>query len=197
MKKSLYLGLCLSVATSTTLATEFSATLVRSVANKPVLTGALYVSDNGTRMEFNNEQGRHITIMKADYTYGIDVDKQQFFRLPTPPGASGPGKHLLPEDPQGPCASEELSCERLGNEAINGRETVKWQMTRQHQGKSVSTTAWIDAELRVPVRQVMPWGETSELRDIEIAPQPATLFEVPGNFREVKVNFPPPPQSGQ
>jgi hypothetical protein len=73
------------------------------------------------------------------------------------------------------------SCHKVGNDTVNGRSTVKYEGTNANGDTS---TFWIDPKLRFPVK----WqGKNSswELRNIQEASQPASLFEVPAGYTKM------------
>jgi hypothetical protein len=75
------------------------------------------------------------------------------------------------------------SCHKLGDETINGRNTVKYETTNANGDVS---HFWLDPKLRFPVK----WqGKNSggELRNIQDGAQPATLFEVPAGFTKMDI----------
>jgi hypothetical protein len=73
------------------------------------------------------------------------------------------------------------SCHKVGNETVNGRNTVKYESTNASGDVS---HFWLDPKLRFPVK----WeGKNSggELRNIQEGGQPASLFEVPAGFTKM------------
>jgi hypothetical protein len=74
-----------------------------------------------------------------------------------------------------------------GKEMLDGRPTERWkQTTTGPDGKTHTTVQWYDPELRIAVREEMPGGLFREIRDIRVAPQPASLFEVPAGYTQVQ-----------
>jgi hypothetical protein len=73
------------------------------------------------------------------------------------------------------------SCRKIGNEAVNGRSTVKYEGTN---ADGTVSDVWIDKKLRFPVK----WqGKNSggELRNIQEGAQPASLFTVPADYQKM------------
>jgi hypothetical protein len=73
------------------------------------------------------------------------------------------------------------SCHKVGNEAVNGRFTVKYESTNANGDVS---HFWLDPKLRFPVK----WDGKSnagELRNIQEGAQPASLFEIPAGFTKM------------
>lgn len=72
-------------------------------------------------------------------------------------------------------------------ESLHGRLTERWQQTTtQPDGKQRTSTQWYDPELQIAVREEMPGGYFREIRDIRVAPQAASLFEVPAGYQRVE-----------
>lgn len=76
-------------------------------------------------------------------------------------------------------------------EPVHGRQTEKWTFVQSFQGKTREHVLWVDAALRVPVREETGGKVVMELVNIQEKPQPANLFEVPASFREIQPPFPP------
>jgi len=73
------------------------------------------------------------------------------------------------------------SCHKVGNETVNGRNTVKYETTN---ASGEVSHFWLDPKLRFPVK----WeGKSSggELRNIQEGAQPASLFEIPAGFTKM------------
>lgn len=75
------------------------------------------------------------------------------------------------------------SCHKVGNETVNGRNTVKYEGTNS---KGEAGTVWLDPKLRFPVK----WEEKNgggELRNIQEGSQPASLFEIPASYKKFEM----------
>jgi hypothetical protein len=73
------------------------------------------------------------------------------------------------------------SCRKIGNEAVNGRSTIKYEGTSADGDVSY---VWIDPKLRFPVK----WqgkNDGGEMRNIQEGPQPASLFLVPSDYQKM------------
>lgn len=71
----------------------------------------------------------------------------------------------------------------LGNEKINGRDTEKWEMNAAGPGgQSARSLQWYDPELKMVIREELPGGYIRELRNIKVAKQKKSLFEIPGDY---------------
>lgn len=75
----------------------------------------------------------------------------------------------------------------LGQERLGGRPVERWEMkTTRPDGKSTLSTQWYDPELQIAVREELADGNFRALRDIHVEPQPARLFKVPADYRQLK-----------
>jgi Domain of unknown function (DUF4412) len=80
----------------------------------------------------------------------------------------------------------------VGRETLNGRTTEKWEMTvTRPGGQKYVVDQWFDPELKMNIREERPDGFVSEFRNIKIGKQPADLFTVPADYKEVSI-----PQGG-
>ncbi len=51
---------------------------------------------------------------------------------------------------------------------------------------------WFDPELNLAIREEFPGGFVREMKNIKLAPQDASLFEVPAGYKKIAL-----PQGGQ
>ena len=75
------------------------------------------------------------------------------------------------------------SCRKVGSEAVNSRNTVKYEATNANGDVS---HFWLDPKLRFPVK----WqgkNSSGELRNIQEGAQPAALFEIPAGFTKMQI----------
>jgi hypothetical protein len=176
-------------------ATPFSATLI-SAGTENLANGApgrIRVSGDKVRLDtpelrdgFFLFDGRHSTayfVRPAQRTY---MDAKQSSVL---------AQIFVPLDPDNPCerwqAMATLSgaaatgaawqCERTGEETIDGRATAMWRAVSPQRRTYV---AWIDRELKIPLRVETNFGTRFSLTEIAAGPQPASLFRIPPNFQK-------------
>jgi len=72
------------------------------------------------------------------------------------------------------------TCHKVGSETVNGRSTVKYEGTNS---SGEAGTMWMDSKLRFPVK----WegkNNGGELQNIKEGSQPASLFEVPADYKK-------------
>jgi len=100
---------------------------------------------------------------------------------------------LVPVDPDDPCrqwqAMAQIAgvtdqgaawrCERIGDEAIAGRRTIKYRGISPREDRYL---IWIDPRIDFVVRLEADDGSTVEVANIQEGPQPAQLFEIPAGY---------------
>jgi outer membrane lipoprotein-sorting protein len=75
------------------------------------------------------------------------------------------------------------TCKKVGSESINGRSAVKYEATS---ASGEVTHFWLDPKLRFPIKWQSK-NSDGELRNIQEGAQPASLFEVPAGFTQMKM----------
>jgi hypothetical protein len=82
--------------------------------------------------------------------------------------APGQAKAPPPSEPSAeadPCVGVAgLTCRRVGVEEVGGRPAVKWEMSATQQGETLTGVQWLDRERGIPLKHVMPNGQTMELK---------------------------------
>jgi len=73
------------------------------------------------------------------------------------------------------------SCHKVGNDTVNGRDTVKYETTN---ASGEVSHFWLDPKLRFPVKWESK-GNAGELHNIQEGTQPASLFEAPAGFTKM------------
>ena len=75
----------------------------------------------------------------------------------------------------------------MGNEIINQRQTEKWlSRLSSADGQLKSATQWFDPELKITIREELDNGFIRELRDVKIAKQDMSIFEIPNGYTLVQ-----------
>lgn len=74
----------------------------------------------------------------------------------------------------------------LGEEAVNGRPTEKWEIRQTYRGELHNRTQWVDKKLRITVQSKEQENTLMALTNIVEAPQPAELFKIPENYTKTK-----------
>jgi hypothetical protein len=80
----------------------------------------------------------------------------------------------------------EVERRSLGEEAINDHPCLKYQVKLSNGESTQEFILWISKELKVPVKTASPDGKFgTELKNIQIGPQPDQLFELPAGFKQI------------
>lgn len=86
----------------------------------------------------------------------------------------------------------EVERKSLGEETIQGHPAEKFQVKVFNGERAQELYLWISKELKVPIKTATLDGQYgTELRNIQMGPQPDELFELPSDFKKIT----PPLQS--
>lgn len=173
----------------------FSATMVESADGK-TRQGRIYVTDAGVRTEMGaGDQQRIMIVDKRNrIAWLLNPARREYVEMKGEDAGSAGASPPLPGDANSPCnRAPGLTCNRLAHEAMNGRQSEKWEIVVTQGEQSMKSLVWVDRALGMPVREEMPGGQVRELRDIRLGAQPADLFRVPQGYRRIEM----PKQSGQ
>ncbi len=78
---------------------------------------------------------------------------------------------------------QQFACKQLGHEAMNGRSAENWQMESKWWG-SGPAYLWVDSQIKTAIKWKLPDGSSGELQNIQVGAQPASLFELPADYRK-------------
>ncbi|MBF0400215.1 MAG: hypothetical protein HQL90_05555 [Magnetococcales bacterium] len=143
--------------------------------------------------------------------HGVETEKWEVTLTPPPPPAGQPAGATAPQaavqkatvwaDParriiirQQPEVGPAMERILTGTEKVADRLTEKWTITHTFQGNTQQSTRWIDSKLRVPVREEEEGKLLMELVNLQEKPQPASLFELPKDYKEIQPPAPPTAQ---
>ncbi len=88
-------------------------------------------------------------------------------------------------------------------EELNGRRVEKWELvTTLPERPETRTFQWFDPELDLDIRQELPGGMVSELKNIRVGKQPDDLFKIPAGYKPMTApqgmpGGPPPMPQGE
>ena len=175
-------------------AQQFSADLARTDAGGTATrAGKLNVSHDKVRIETSDLPAGFFLVLAGTNTAYFVRPAQKIFM--DAKQSSPLTQVFVAVDPDDPCtrwqARAEIAgganegtkwrCERIGDDTVNGRRTIKYRGispgNRQHFG-------WIDPQLRFPVRLQYEDGTVVDLVNIQEKPQPESLFVVPAGYRK-------------
>jgi hypothetical protein len=77
--------------------------------------------------------------------------------------------------------SKVKSCRKSGNETLDGRSALKYEITSTDDAVS---HVWVDPKLHTMLKHQSPTGDV-ELRNIKEGSQPAALFEIPAGYQKM------------
>lgn len=175
-------------------AQSFSAdTVFRSQSGK-TYKGKVYRADDLVRAEaFAPSPNANSTFLIVDLERQVGYtisDRQKFIMV-------GHGQSELrkvgmvvpagvdPCQPLDAPPGKQFSCKQVGEEPLNGRHTLKLEMSETENGLVVSRYSWFDPKLRVVIRVDMGNSTIMELDNIHEGPQPAGLFVIPAGYRHM------------
>ena len=158
-----------------------------------IQTHRIYLSTTGYRAESLGADGlisiidyrQHLCwFVQKDGTYIEDpLDPASGYCSPVEvPAAMEPRADLGGVLSTQPCDGYDLS-RQLGTETVNGRNAQKWACG--HSPTRKEATHWFDPVLKLVVREKTDDGTTIEIRNIQFAPQPASLFRLPSGLTRV------------
>jgi len=175
-------------------AQQFSADLSRRDAAGQISKGRLLVAGDKIRIEAPDLQtGFFLVRTDAKTSYFVQPDRGVFMDARQ---SSILTELLVPVDPEAPCpqwqAMAQISgsaaggaawqCDRIGAETHDGHTILKYDLTSPR-GRRYST--WIDPQLRYVVRIETASDEsTTELTNVQQAPQPDSAFMMPAGLRK-------------
>jgi hypothetical protein len=96
---------------------------------------------------------------------------------------------MLRENPLNPDKNPKPSvCRKIGTGTINGRKAIEYEVaTPTDKGSEDHTYYWVDMDLGFLVKsQETSTDITFEYQDIKVEAQPASLFEIPAEFRRIR-----------
>jgi hypothetical protein len=158
-------------------------------------SGKLFVSGSKVRIDRADASATRFLVDTAKISAYVVAPMQRFYM--DAKQSSILTELFVPLDPAAPCAQwqtmaklagdtgtdggGEWRCAPAGSEDLDGRPALKITMKSP---RGIERTGWIDAKLKFLVRVKSADGAVIELRNIAEAPQPNSLFEIPGSFRK-------------
>lgn len=169
-------------------ATPFSADMTMKMKDGKGMNGKVYFSGNKMRQEMSMEGHDVIQIMDMQRKVADTLMPQQKMYMEMNYGQMmqqhrGPRMPDLKSfDPSNPCAqAEDMTCEKVGTETVNGRNTDKWLFKNKKSGDT--QTFWIDKKIMYAIRMVGK-DMQMDLTNVKEGMQAASLFEIPAGYRK-------------
>lgn len=189
----------LSLTASTFAQDQFSADMYDSKnGGPPTLEGKFYMTANKVRIDTAQTQSHGIVILDMATQKNILLmpERKMYMEMPQSPAFQRQAYNFFrPSDVNNACvdweqlpAARGANCRKLGSEVVNGRNTVKYEGSKNGETSYI----WLDPSLRFPVKWQgkTAWGE---LQNINVSPQPTSLFEVPAGYQKMQMPAGMPP----
>jgi hypothetical protein len=190
-----FFGLVL-IATFALAQTEFSAEIVNTHKESTKTQAKIYFARDKVRIEPQEKRdskngGAFIMNLATQTATVLMPEQHMYMEMPASTmGERGMYSFFRTGDVENACSDWQKmprnqggTCRKVGNETVNGRNTVKYEGTNE---SGDAHQVWLDPKLRLPVK----WqgkDSSGELRNIQEEAQPASLFEVPAGFTKMDI----------
>ena len=158
-----FTGIFLSLtANAFEVAQEFSAEAVQSIPGRPSLDVKMFVSKNAVRTEsiVNGDTVIEIVYPKENRRILLNKLKKVYVEQKSQINKT----EKVNKKSNSPCSEiVNATCKNLGKEKISGRNTIKWEMTVQRNGRGFKSLHWLDTTYNMPLRTQLPDGTVSTM----------------------------------
>lgn len=161
------------------LAEDFSADMISRTQSFDT-EGRIFVSNNKIRMEMMGT----ISIVRMDknVSWMLMPEQKTYMELPIKPQDIIATSEKIPG---------EVKRELIGKETISGNSTDKYKVIYSMSGQEAFMFVWLVPGSNIPVRtQAQDGSWMIEYRNINIAPQSASLFEIPSGYQKFSYQMP-------
>ena len=167
------------LSTAAVYAGDFSADMV-STARQGSFPAKLYVSGDKSRMEMPGAIS--ISRMDKKVTWMLMPEQKMYMEQPIDTRAAAGTQEKV---------DGEIERKAEGAEVVSGRNTTKYRVTFESNGKHESMFQWIDGSVNIPVKTAAIDGSWStEFRNIRTGPQDGALFEIPAGYTKMSFAMP-------
>lgn len=164
------------------LAQEFSADIV-STTREGNFRGKIFVSKDKSRMEI--PQSVIIARMDKKLTWVLLPSQMMYMEQPLNPQ----NIVVASEKMQG-----EVERQLLGQETIEGKTANKYSLVYTLNGKEEKVFVWVTTDSNIPIKtQAADGSWTMEYKNLNIGPQPDSLFEIPPGYKSMSSTMPSEP----
>ncbi len=167
---------------------SFSADITTTNQRQPEpIKGKIFFDKGNTRIDMSTQRGDMSVIHDNTNKTNYMVMHERKMYIETKDGARPMGRaprtpDVKAFDPNNPCANEEgVTCKKVGEENVNGRDCDKWEFTSSDSSKN--RTVWIDKKMHIPVRSVSA-DTTTDITNIQEGPQDKSHFQVPDGYQK-------------
>ena len=183
----LFAGAVIAMAQTAPAARQFSADMKMTVPRGPGSgAGKIYVSGGKMRMEMNSGGQQMVMIFDGPANTGwmLMPEQKMYMEMRQQPDMAQLARQAPSDNPCDGLAN--ATCRKIGEETVNGRNTVKWEIT-MNQGRKSTITQWFDPSLGFVVKQQTSEGMTFDLTNIKPGAQAANLFTLPSDYQKLSV----------
>ena len=174
---------------------RYQATRVMTGGEGEGSSSETFIARDGERRreEYVEDAGRRVYIERLEGRYMLLPAKKLYAEVNPQAGGRGLGAEVPPDFSPEKLLNEsrpETVYERLGEENVNGRQTVKYRATVRDPETGptlMESLIWVDERLGMPVKsETTTFGTrvTMELRDLKETVDEG-LFELPTDYRKV------------
>lgn len=155
------------VSAQTPAAVEFSADIYQKAPKRPDRNGRIYVGKSliRTEMELNGQVIITIIDSANQKSWVLNPSQRSYIEY----RGEGDAAPISKGAPASPCQRiAGAVCKHLGEEVLQGRKVVKWDVQMPGKDRQVHSTQWIDRERMILIRQEIENGPRMEQRFIGV-----------------------------
>jgi hypothetical protein len=187
--KSLFILSAILAAAGFAVAQQLTAEQVGRDTSGHTFKSKVYMSHGKVRIE--SAADKSILLLDLDAGSSIVLDPQRKTYMEQPAGMARQNVTAFRTADNTPCVRNpnskgEGTCKQVGTESINGRKAEKWEIVQTIGGQTVTAHVWLDSKWHFQVKKEA-LGMTGEMEDIQEGPQPASLFEIPGDYQKITI----------
>ena len=144
------------------IAQEFSAEAVQSAPGRPSIDVKMFISKKAVRTESKMNGNTFVEIVYPKEKRRILLNQQNKTFIEQKAQNSNATKNNKMSS--SPCSGIiNTTCKKLGNEKINNRDAVKWEMTALINGNKIKSLHWLDKKHHMPLRVQLHDGTISTM----------------------------------
>ncbi len=180
LKKAIAIVLFVFLFAGTVSAIEFSADTITTFKGEQQTKGKMYYKPDRFRMDMKvHEEMIVITRIDKKVVWNIMTEEKMYMEMPF----DLKNKPKVEEKFAG-----EIDRKELGRETIDGHPTIKYLITYTVDNKKDQVYQWMATDINFPVKTSAVDGSwTQEFRNVKIAAQPDSLFEVPAGYQKMQM----------
>jgi len=180
LKKAIAIVLFVFLFAGTVSAIEFSADTITTFKGEQQTKGKMYYKPDRFRMDMKvHEKMIVITRIDKKVLWNIMTEEKMYMEMPF----DLKNKPKVEEKFEG-----EIDRKEVGRETIDGHPTIKYLITYKVDNKKDQVYQWMATDINFPVKTSAVDGSwTQEFRNVKIAAQPDSLFEVPAGYKKMQM----------